>query len=220
MRALRVLLCLLLVHFASGASAQNAGCKFLNKKCDDPVKQTKPSDTRPQLTDAEHLERCLADYARKQGGFAAEGHSTSCMNGRSCVKSRSDAIAMCKWAIERKNYWWDLPRNPDDQANFKCCMKMSNDANSCWQNIKASNYDFCDAMHKANDPPPAEWKVPEGCKSGPCLTTPEYCKTVGYSGLKGAARSSMIATFRQNIRKYPESADTTRAILRVCFGVS
>jgi hypothetical protein len=214
------LLCLLGVVLATEAPAQDRDCKFLNEDCGDPVKQTKPSDTRPQLTDEQHLERCLSDYRQRQGGFAPEGHSTSCMNGRTCVKSLSDATAMCKWAIERKNFYWDLARNLDQEANFRCCTKMGGDSNSCSTSIKMSNYDYCDALHRANDPPPAEWKVPAGCTAGPCLTTPEYCKAVGYSALKGAARASMIATFRQQIRKYPQTADSFRTVLRVCFGTN
>jgi hypothetical protein len=219
-KVLGLLLAWLLVQPATEAAAQSAECKFLNESCDGPIKQTNPSTTRPALSDGEHLERCLADYSRRQGGFAPEGKSTSCMNGRKCVKSLSDATAMCKFAIERRNFYWDLATNFDHEASFKCCQKMGVDAHSCWTSIKAINYDFCDGLHRANDPPPAEWKVPAGCTAGPCLTTPEYCQIVGYSGMKGAVRASTIATFRELIRKYPQSADTTRAVLRVCFGVS
>jgi len=40
-------------------------------------------------------ERCLAGVLRRQGRFMPEAQSTTCMDGGSCLKSRSDAIAMC-----------------------------------------------------------------------------------------------------------------------------
>src|SRR5437868_5138812 len=86
--------------------AQKGHCKFLNEECDKPIKQTRPSTIRPQLSDVEHLQRCLTDYVRRNGQFVPEGHSTR------QLKSRSDMTAMCQFAIARKNYYWDLPTNP------------------------------------------------------------------------------------------------------------
>jgi hypothetical protein len=72
------------------APAQQRDCKFLNEACDDPVPQPGPSTTRPQKSDAEHLERCLADYVRRNGSFLPEGRSTASLKSRSdrCCRKR------------------------------------------------------------------------------------------------------------------------------------
>ena len=149
---------LLLSSFIAVSFAQQKECLFGNEDCDKNQKPT-PLPIETIRTDAEHIERCVSDYARKQGGFAAEGRSTSCMNGRKCVKSRSDAIANCKFAVSQKNYYWDHPAMTDDKANFNCCVKYlkyynrdkgkyCRDYLSLMKNSRIMTYDWCLILQK------------------------------------------------------------------------
>lgn len=56
----------------------------------------KKQDGRKQTAAVTPQQRCLEGVRRRQGGFMPEGQSTTCMNGGSCRKSLSDAIAMCR----------------------------------------------------------------------------------------------------------------------------
>lgn len=57
---------------------------------------SKKPDGKKQTAAATAQQRCLEGVRRRQGGFMPEGQSTTCMNGGSCMKSLSDAIAMCR----------------------------------------------------------------------------------------------------------------------------
>jgi hypothetical protein len=97
--------------------AQDAGCKFLNEQCDKSPSPYQPPKA-PARTFNQHLERCLSDYVRRQGPFRPEGQSTA------QYKSRSDMTSMCTFAIQHKNYYWDIPDNFDETASFNCCVKV------------------------------------------------------------------------------------------------
>src|SRR5712691_4524122 len=107
-------LALVLCFAREGFGEPNRECKFLNEACDDPPQAQRRADQN--LSDAEHLRRCLAEYVRINGPFVPEGQSTA------IVKSRSDMTAMCKHAIKVKNYYWSYPNNPDPEANMRCCI--------------------------------------------------------------------------------------------------
>ncbi|MCL4767925.1 MAG: hypothetical protein KJZ80_17005 [Hyphomicrobiaceae bacterium] len=209
---------MLMAAAAPAALAQQQGCKFLNESCEDGEQNAPVGQKAPDRSAAEHLERCLADYVRRNGPFVPEGRSTR------TVKSKSDMTAMCNFSIERKNYYWDYPRILDEAANFKCCMNYYNDTKACRENIegaKRSNVDldFCDIASKTDDSPPAEWNVPAGCKAGPCLVTPGYCESVGYSKMdRATARHAARAIRTAMAKQSGASREQFRAILRVCFG--
>jgi uncharacterized caspase-like protein len=56
----------------------------------------KKQDGKKQTASVTPQQRCLEGVRRRQGGFMPEGQSTTCMDGGSCRKSLSDAIAMCR----------------------------------------------------------------------------------------------------------------------------
>jgi hypothetical protein len=216
MRVLAVLAALVLS--ASAAMGQQEGCRFLGD-CSQTDSQIARKRTDAKRSFAEHLERCLADYVRRNGPFVPEGHSTK------VVKSKSDMTAMCKFAIERSNFYWDYPRNTDDVANLKCCLGMGTDEKTCRDNLRASkqaksDLDFCYMASKSGEPPPPEWNVPAGCTAGVCLVTPGYCRSVGYSRMDAASARQVIGLMRAQISKSPKETEQLRAVLRVCFGVS
>jgi hypothetical protein len=204
------------------AFAQQRGCKFLNEDCD---RNPKPSAVpeKPNRSDSEHLARCLADYVQRNGPFVPEGQSTK------QVKSRSDMTSMCKFAIERKNYYWDLPVNLDATANLNCCIKsqgsVKNPEKVCRDGFaRGSTYDWCASLHESTNrvatKPPKEWNVPPGCTGGPCSITPGYCKAVGYTPdferVYRANIAEALAPLTDAAKKAAQ--EMSNAILRVCFG--
>jgi hypothetical protein len=132
--------------------------------------------------------------------------------------------AMCRDAIKVKNYYWSYPENPDVAANLLCCTKSGTDEKTCRNNINAAmaakvHLDFCYLANRAGEPPPKDWNVPADCTGGPCLVTGDYCKSVGYADMDRSTASILIATLKKNMLTYPQSATSTQAILKVCFGV-
>lgn len=212
-----VLVMAILFSGVSSALAQSQECKFLNESCSNEELPRTRTDTKRSFSD--HLQRCLADYVRRKGPFVPEGQSSK------VVKSRSDMTAMCKFAIERSNFYWDSSRNSDEVANLKCCLGMGISEKDCRSNIRAArqsivDVDFCQMASKAGEPPPPEWNVPKDCKGGPCMVTPGYCQSVGYSRMDAASARDMVTSLRESMAKFPASRDQFKAILRVCFGVS
>jgi hypothetical protein len=212
-----IIIAFLLCAPSSYAYAQNKNCKFLNESCNNPTPKPKPR-TDPQLSDEEHLRRCLADWVRSKGGFAPEGQGTG------AFPSRSEVMSGCRFAIKNHNYYWSYPANPDVEANMRCCLNSGTDRKACQDNIAAAkranlNLDFCYIASKAGEPPPPEMKVPAGCTGGPCSITPGYCKYVGYTDMDRSVLPVLIAAMRESMVKYPATADTSLAILRVCFGI-
>jgi hypothetical protein len=211
------MLALLVWCSTNGLAQTKTDCKFLNENCDGSASETR-TRADPNLSDAEHLQRCLADYERRNGAFVPEGRSTA------FAKSHSDMTAMCMQAIKVKNYFWSYPANPDVEANMRCCLKMGVDKKTCEDNLVGAaraklNMDFCYFASRGGEPPPKDWNVPAGCTSGPCLITPGYCKSVGYAEMSRATVPAAVASMRAQIAKYPSSAESFRAVLRVCFGV-
>jgi tetratricopeptide (TPR) repeat protein len=70
----------------------------------------------PNLSSAQHLQNCLADYVRRKGSFVPEGQSTA------YVKSRSDMTSMCQFAIAQKSYYWEHPRPPERDPSTLICL--------------------------------------------------------------------------------------------------
>lgn len=94
-----------LVYWAS-CSAIDQGSKPDQGSTSDQAesKKTKPK----QLSAAQHLRNCLADYVRRKGNFVPEGQSTA------YVKSLSDMTSMCQFAIAHRNYYWEyLAKHPE-----------------------------------------------------------------------------------------------------------
>jgi hypothetical protein len=50
------------------------------------------------------------------------------------------------------------------------------------------------------------------------MITTGYCQSVGYTKMDSGSREFLIRQLWTNLTKYPQTADTTRAVLRVCFG--
>jgi hypothetical protein len=72
----------------------------------------KKKDPGQEASKRPPLQRCLAFYERRHGRFVPEGQSTPCLStdggpNPSCVKSKSDWMAMCNFAIARRNYFFD-----------------------------------------------------------------------------------------------------------------
>jgi hypothetical protein len=219
MRLLAFVLAVVLLGSMRPGFAQQEGCRFLGD-CPKEEKQIPRQRTDPKRTFAEHLERCLTDYVRRSGPFVPEGQSTRER------KSKSDMTAMCTFAIERSNFYWDYPRNTDDVANLKCCMRMGTDEKTCRENMRVQkqskvDVDYCHLLSKAGEPPPPDWNVPAGCTSGPCMVTPGYCRSVGYSRMDAASARQAVALMRVQIGKSDKvTQEQLRAVLRVCFGTN
>jgi hypothetical protein len=104
---------------------------------------------------------------------------------------------------------------------------MGVDQKTCSDNLDGArksrlNLDFCYFASRRGEPPPADWKVPTGCTSGPCLVTPSYCKSVGYADMSRSVVPSLVATMRKQIAQNPGSttAEQNRTVLRVCLRAS
>lgn len=211
-------LALIVILSARGWAEQDTNCKFLNESSCESSEPNTRTRTEPVLSNEEHLRRCLADYVRREGPFVPEGRSTA------KFKSRSEMTAMCNFAIKNHNYFWAQPSNPDVDANMRCCLNMGSSEKTCRDNIAAAmsakvNLDFCYSASKVGEPPPPEWNVPAGCTAGPCMVTRGYCKYVGYLNMNSSSASTVIASMREQMTKYPNAAGHFRAVLRVCFGV-
>lgn len=184
---------------AGSAVSQEENCQFLNDCLTTPPTNA-PTPTIPQMAQPrsaqEHLDRCLAYYVSRNGPFVPEGRSTK------QVKSRSDMSAMCTFAIQQENYFWDHPSNHDWQANLNCCVKvMGKNASMCsdiMNRMRASNadYDYCLVVHNSQ---PSDNSSAPPRQASTCAGAPEYNKEATTRAYCDKIVRPMAAIYRREI---------------------